>query len=63
MFGLIGIERLDSPGSQPHINILTARLFGGIVDIHGFRHRIPFYFNRLSKNQACNNRRNYLIII
>jgi hypothetical protein len=31
-------------------------LFGGIADIHAFHQRTPFYFNRLAKNQACNNR-------
>jgi hypothetical protein len=31
-------------------------LFGGIADIHDFHQGTPFYFNRLGKNQACNDR-------
>ena len=41
----------------------TTGLFGGIGDIHDFHQRTLFYFNRLDKNQAYNNRRNYHIII
>jgi len=35
----------------------------GIGDIHDFHHRKPFYFNRLDKTHASNDRRNYHIII
>ena len=31
-------------------------LFGGVADIHAFHQGTPFYFNRLGKNQACNDR-------
>jgi len=34
----------------------TTGLFGGIADIHGFHQGTPFYFNRLGKNQAWNDR-------
>ena len=36
-------------------------LFAGIAEIHGFHQGPAFYFNGLGKNQACNNRQNYLI--
>jgi hypothetical protein len=31
-------------------------LFGGIADIHTFHQGTPIYFDRLGKNQACNDR-------
>ena len=42
---------------------LAKEMAQGIVDIHDFNHQNPFDFNRLGKNQACNDRRNYHIII
>ena len=41
----------------------TTGLFGRIGGIHDFHHRKPFYFNRLGKTHANNDRRNYHIII
>jgi hypothetical protein len=38
-------------------------LFGRIVEIHDFHQGTPYYFNRLGKCQACNNRQNYYIVI
>ena len=38
---------------------LAKEMAQGIVDIHDFNHRNRFDINRLGKNQACNDRRNY----
>ncbi len=31
-------------------------LFGGIADIHGFHQGTPFYFNKLGRNRAWDDR-------
>ena len=60
--------RLVAPETLHHIIVfyllqISAGLFGRTADIHDFHHRTLFYFNKLDENQACNNRRNYYIII
>src|SRR4030042_2072359 len=47
------IEQANEPCAEKQEE--TIALFG-IADIHDFHHRIPFYFNRLNKNQACHDR-------
>jgi hypothetical protein len=67
---LLGISTISL--LRPHPILLHARpagfpksteLFGGIVNIHGFYQGTPFYFSRLSKIQAWDDRQNYLITI
>jgi hypothetical protein len=67
---LLGARTISLFG--PHPVLLRTRpvgfpknfaLFGGIAGVHGFYQGTPFYFNRLSKIQAWDDRRNCLIII
>jgi hypothetical protein len=39
------------------------RFSGGITDIDAFHQGTSFYFSRLGKNQACNDRKNYPVTI
>ncbi len=59
---------MDVPGSLHHIIVfyqlqISDGFFGGTADIHDFHQGTTFYSKRLGKNRACNNRRNYHIII
>jgi len=60
---MLGRPKKDVPRNLDRITIPTTWLFGRTGDIHNFHPNISFKFKGLGKNQAYNNRQNYLIMI